>query len=336
LSSNRGEGPAVEVIHADDEHDEARRTAHLVVRSDPNLVRTGEIAILARTNAQLTAFADALGNAGIAVRRSATAAGSPLQAAIRHAAALGSASRLRGWAHDVLEAPDASPRGEGDPTDEPDPERRVAAAALEFLREQPLGDGATFRAWVATTNPFDDASTDGVDLLTFHAAKGREWHTVVVTGVETSLVPHKSATTAEARAEEARLLYVAFTRATDRLVVTTASRRGGYARSPSALIGDLDLSVTPAAPPPPRRRAQVDPLIGALRSWRDEAARRAGILPPQLCSDRDLKAIVEHRPTSVDELAAATSFGAITAEKLAPEILRIVADQSARSTMTGA
>ena len=62
----------------------------------------------------------------------------------------------------------------------------------------------------------------------------------------------------------------------------------------------------------------------------------AGILPPQLCSDRDLKAIVEHRPTSVDELAAATSVGAITAEKLAPEILRIVADQSERSTMTGA
>ncbi len=68
---------------------------------------------------------------------------------------------------------------------------------LDFLREQPLGDGATFRAWVATTNPFDDASTDGVVLLTFHAAKGREWHTVVVTGVESSLVPHKSASTVD-------------------------------------------------------------------------------------------------------------------------------------------
>ena len=74
---------------------------------------------------------------GVAVRRSATAAGSPLQAAIRHAAALGSASRLRGWAHDVLEAVDSSPRSDNDAlgADEPDPERRVAAAALEFLRE---------------------------------------------------------------------------------------------------------------------------------------------------------------------------------------------------------
>jgi hypothetical protein len=56
----------------------------------------------------------------------------------------------------------------------------------------------------------------------------------------------------------------------------------------------------------------------------------------QLCSDRDLTAIVRSRPRTVDDLVAATSFGAITAEKLAPEILRIVADQSARSTMTGA
>ncbi len=211
LVSNRADGPTVEQIVADDELDEAKRTAQFILRCDPNLVRTGEIAVLARTNAQLTGFADALRGVGVAVRRSATATGSPLQAAVRHAAALGSASRLRGWAHDVLDAPESHTTN---PTtsEEPDPERRVAAAALGFLREQPLGDGATFRAWVATTNPFDDATTDGVDLLTFHAAKGREWHTVAVTGVESSLVPHKSASTAAAKAEEARLLYVAFTR----------------------------------------------------------------------------------------------------------------------------
>ncbi len=338
LVSNRADGPTVEQVVADDELDEARRTVQLIVRCDPNLVRTGEVAVLARTNAQLTAFAEALQVAGIAVRRSATASGSPLQAAVRQAAALGSASRLRGWAHDVLDAPDSPGTGIA-AADEPDPERRVAAAVLEFLREQTLGDGATFRAWVATTNPFDDATTDGVDLLTFHAAKGREWHTVIVTGVESSLMPHKSAGTAAAKAEEARLLYVAFTRATDRLVVTRAARRGGYARTVSPFIGDIDLSDAPATPPPRRVRAHVDPLVAAVRAWRDDAARRAGILPSQLCSDRDLDAIVRHRPTSAEELAETTSFGAMTAEKLAPqivEIVRSVDDQSARSTMTGA
>ena len=326
LVSNRADGPLVQHLIADDEVDEVNRAVQFILRCDPNLVRTGEVAILARTNAQLTGFAEALERAGVAVRRSATASGSPLQVAVRQAAALGSASRLRGWAHDILDAPD-TPGGAttgGIASDDPDPERRVAAAALDFLREQPLGDGATFRAWVATTNPFDDASTDGVDLLTFHGAKGREWHTVLVTGVESSLVPHKSAGTVDARAEEARLLYVAFTRATDRLLVTRAARRGGYARTVSPFVDGIDLDDTPPAPPPRRARTRTDPLMASLRTWRDDAARRADILPVQLCSDRDLRAIATARPTTVEELVEATSFGVMTAEKLAPQIVEIV------------
>ena len=358
LVSNRADGPTVERLVADDEAAEARDIAQFVLRCDPNLVRTGEVAVLARTNAQLGPIVDALERAGLPVRRNPTASGSPLQSAVRQAAALGSASRLRGWAHDILDSPpapqslrhrtpEASERVGLRPSDpDPDPDRRVAAAVLDFLREQTLGDGATFRAWVATTNPFDDASTDGVDLLTFHAAKGREWHTVVVAGVESSLMPHKSATTVAAKAEEGRLLYVAFTRATDRLLVTHAARRGGYARTISPFVAQLDVTEPTPAPPPRRVRARVDPLLGALRDWRDEAARRADILPVQLCSDRDLSSIARERPATAERLAAITSFGQITAQRLAPELLDIVrsspapdedvAAQSARSTMTGA
>jgi len=363
LVSDRGDGPSVDRIIADDETEEARRTAEFLVRCDPNLVRSGQAAVLARTNAQLGPIADALEKAGLPVHRNATAQGTPLQAAVRQAAALGSASRLRGWAHDVLDAPPPPqslrhptppPSGQSlrthagaEHTPPPDPERRVAAAVLDFLREQTLGDGATFRAWVATTNPFEDASTEGIDLLTFHAAKGREWHTVVVSGVESSLMPHKSATTVAAKAEEGRLLYVAFTRATDRLVVTQAARRGGYARTVSPFIADLDLTPPAPAPPPQRVRARVDPLVGALRDWRDELARRADVLPTQLCSDRDLASIARERPTTAEQLAEVTSFGQITADRLAPQLLELVrsspadndlgqSPQSARSTITGA
>ena len=45
---------------------------------------------------------------------------------------------------------------------------------------QPFGDGAALRTWIATTNPFAEPdAVVGVEVLTFHAAKGREWHTVV-------------------------------------------------------------------------------------------------------------------------------------------------------------
>ena len=221
--------------------------------------------------------------------------------------------------------------------DELEAERRVATALLEYLRDQQLGDGAGFRSWVAMTNPFDDRSTDGVDLLTFHASKGREWHAVYVTGVESSLVPHKSATTSATRAEEGRLLYVAVTRASDRLTLSWAERRGGYVRKPSPFIDGLDLSEPEAMRAPStlrRRRARIDPLLAALREWRDAAARKADVLPSQLCSDRDLKAIAANKPTTVAELAGATSFGAIMAERLSGQILPLVAQS--KSTMTGA
>jgi DNA helicase-2/ATP-dependent DNA helicase PcrA len=355
LVSNRGDGPVVERLAGNDEDDEARLVAGSIVRLDPNLIRSGAVAVLARTNAQLSAFGTALGSLGIPVRRSATASGTPLQVAVRQASMLGSASQLRAWAHDMLDAHDAlltvqaeqaiahegldrRAKAQADrAVDELEAERRVATVLLDYLRDQQLGDGAGFRSWVAMTNPFDDRSTDGVDLLTFHASKGREWHAVYVTGVETSLVPHKSATTAATRAEEGRLLYVAATRASDRLTLSWAERRGGYARKPSPFIDDLDLSEPEAMPPPSalrRRRAKIDPLLAALQEWRDIAARQADVLPSQLCSDRDLKAIALTKPITVAELATATSFGAIMAERLGEQILPLVAQS--KSTMTGA
>jgi DNA helicase II / ATP-dependent DNA helicase PcrA len=163
-------------------------------------------------------------------------------------------------------------------------------------------------------------------VLTFHASKGREWHTVVLAGVETSLVPHKSATTAVGRSEEGRLLYVAMTRATDRLLVSHAQRRGGYVRAASPFIDGLAIGEPAPAAPPQRtgRRTPTDPVLDRLRHWRADWARGLDVLPTQLCTDRDLAAIARHRPVTADELAEVTSFGLITARRLAPQIVPIV------------
>ena len=338
LVSSRPDGAAVGEIEPADEIAEATGIAALVASGDPTLVRTGEVAVLVRTNAQTSPIVDALQAAGIPVRRSESAAGSPMQAVIRQVAALGSASQLRAWAHDTLDAPSLDELASNRPRSrahlrvvEPEHEldRRVAHAVLEFLRDSPLGDGAGFRAWVATTNPFDDGSAGGVEVLTFHASKGREWHTVILAGVETSLVPHKSATTAGGRAEEGRLLYVAMTRATDRLVVSHAQRRAGYARTPSPFLAGLATGEPEPAPPPARhRRARVDPVLAALKDWRENWARQLDVLPSELCTDRDLVAIARHRPTTAEELANVTSFGPITAERIAGQLAPMLASMS--------
>ncbi len=346
--ASRDEGPPVEIHAAGDAEAEAALVARLAAGLDPSLVRTGQVGVLARTNAQLPALAAALDAAGLAVRRDAVVPGSPLAIAISATTALPSASRLRAWAHDVTEdmtsgaagtvgASGAARRGSGalasaaDATQDElqrDAERRVAAAVLEFLRDQPTGDGAALRQWIATTNPFASGpDISGVDVLTFHGAKGREWHTVFVTGVETSLVPHRSASTVAARAEEARLLHVALTRARDRLVVTWAQRRGGYARRLSPLLAEFDPApAEPVAMPTELRRPNVRPerpeeeRRRRLAQWRADAARAAYTLPAAICSDADLDAIAETPPADADELAARTTLGRLTAGRLFPGI----------------
>ncbi len=67
--------------------------------------------------------------------------------------------------------------------------------------------------------------TDGVELATFHRAKGLEWEVVCVVGLEEGFVPIVHATTTATLAEERRLLYVALTRAVRELHCSWARSR---------------------------------------------------------------------------------------------------------------
>ena len=370
IRSARDDARPVGLVETEDEKTEAALIATRIAQGDPNLVRAGNVAVLTRTNVQLDTFESALRERGVAVRRSATANNSPLQAAMRTASAHSSPSSLRAWAHDTLddislmnaahakvadldrrvaEAKSTAARPGASPSHRPprshpaqmadaraelaqiEAERRVATTLLEFLRDQPRGDGAEFRSWVATTNPFNDRSTDGVELLTFHGSKGREWHTVYVAGVETSLMPHKSATTDTERREEARLLYVATTRATDVLVYSSAARRAGYARKLSPYLDNLDVTEPDPVPPPAalrRDRSDGDDVLRRLTEWRAATAKRARVVPAQILSDRDLSKLAASRPGSAEDIDTATSIGLLTARRLAPEVLPLIASPS--------
>ncbi len=80
-------------------------------------------------------------------------------------------------------------------------------------------DGAGGRAG----RPLPDE--DAVELATFHRAKGLEWESVNVVGVEDGFVPIIYAESGTARDEERRLLYVAMTRAATGLHCSWARHR---------------------------------------------------------------------------------------------------------------
>ena len=96
-----------------------------------------------------------------------------------------------------------------------------------------------------------DADSDGekdeprVSLMTVHAAKGLEFATVFVVGLEENIFPSPTAaTTVRELEEERRLLYVAITRAEKHCILTNAQNRFRYGKmefdNPSRFIEEID------------------------------------------------------------------------------------------------
>ena len=90
-----------------------------------------------------------------------------------------------------------------------------------------------------------DDNADAVTLMTVHAAKGLEYHTVFIVGMEENIFPSQQALfSVRDLEEERRLLYVAITRAKTNCHLTYAENRFRYGtiefNSPSRFIKELD------------------------------------------------------------------------------------------------
>ncbi|MBQ2986589.1 MAG: ATP-dependent helicase [Tyzzerella sp.] len=82
-------------------------------------------------------------------------------------------------------------------------------------------------------------SQNVVQLMTMHAAKGLEFHTVFIIGANEDVCPYKKAETAEEIEEERRLFYVAMTRAKKQLVISYSKERNGKKMKQSRFVGEL-------------------------------------------------------------------------------------------------
>src|SRR5690606_6794058 len=111
------------------------------------------------------------------------------------------------------------------------PDDALAAASLNADASEALAAMSPLAAFLthASLEAGDNqaqAGQDAVQLMTVHAAKGLEFDSVFITGVEEGLFPHEnSLLEAAGLEEERRLMYVAITRARERLYLTLAQSR---------------------------------------------------------------------------------------------------------------
>ncbi len=104
----------------------------------------------------------------------------------------------------------------------------LVTAAAQFTHETELADLPAFLSHASLEAGEHEASAevDALQLMTVHSAKGLEFHTVFVCGLEEGLFPHENAMSEEdGLEEERRLMYVAVTRARQRLYLTRAGQR---------------------------------------------------------------------------------------------------------------
>ncbi len=110
-----------------------------------------------------------------------------------------------------------------------------------------------------TDQDSDDDDSDKVTLMTVHAAKGLEFDTVFIVGMEEQLFPSMMAyDSIRQMEEERRLLYVAITRAEKRCILSYAKSRFRYGKveygMPSRFLKDIDAGYMEAPSNSPNKR----------------------------------------------------------------------------------
>jgi DNA helicase II / ATP-dependent DNA helicase PcrA len=299
-------------------------------------VAPAETAVLVRVNAQLPDIEDALRRARIAF----TVRGARFfdRREVRDALRLLGRHETAATGSDLVSALEklfVERLGLDDVAADAGSEGRERAASLELLLGivddlATVDPAVTLAAVIADLGHRSEAeaetAADGVNLLTYHRAKGLEWDAVYLPAVDEGLLPIRQAKSDEEVAEERRLLYVGITRARKFLAISSSGRK------PSRFLEALEpprpktanrVRVFPGAPNSVRPAADTT-LLDALRVWRRERAIEDGVPAYVIAHDTTLVEIAEVAPRTMPGLRRVKGMGPARVDRYGPEILEII------------
>jgi len=317
------------------------------------------MAVLARTNAQLLLFEEALTAAGVPHRVRGEGAYLSQPEVRQTLNELRNRPATTGMAAVIPDLEEVAAEAEGERA------QRLEGLVRLAREHASIDESATiesFFGWLRATVGGDEPARGGdvVELATFHAAKGLEWPVVFVVGLERGLVPIAQADTPLARAEERRLLYVATTRAERELHCSWAERRTFGARSltrqPSPYLPAIEAAVKAGSEGAPgdwrrflddgraklrasgatKKKTGVLPLLDgadpmlfeALKTWRATTARASGVPAYVIFHDTTLAALAQAKPTDRDTLLAVPGLGPVKAERYGEAVLAVLAGKA--------
>jgi DNA helicase-2/ATP-dependent DNA helicase PcrA len=361
LQATRPPGPEPVVAAFESAEHEAKALVGEVHRLTGLAVDPDEIAVLVRTNAQIPPLEEALAAGGVRyqVRGELFYRRTEVLRALGVLRSRAGRAAAGGGLVDALEAvwyERFGFRRDEEPDGEEARQRHASLVTLlgiaERLEAAPTGaasdpggapDLAGFLAEVDRRAAAEAEGTGGgVNLLTYHRAKGLEFDAVLLLALEEGLLPIRQATTPEEVAEERRLLYVGLTRARVHLWLSWAARRAGpsgreQSRRPSRFLDDLVTPgggrVRPRAVASGMTRsgrssapARADgPVAEALRAWRRKRAEADGVPAYVVFNDRTLAALAERRPRSRGELLTVEGIGPAKLDRYGEELLGLLA-----------
>lgn len=129
--------------------------------------------------------------------------------------------------------------------------QELVNVARDFSPDEEDNILGEFLAQVALVSDLDETpdADNAVTLMTLHAAKGLEFETVFLAGLEEGIFPHsRSLNSNTEMEEERRLMYVGVTRAKQKLYITYAKRRQMWGEtryySPSRFLAEIPDSLT--------------------------------------------------------------------------------------------
>ena len=292
------------------------------------VVRLEEIAVLYRINARAEPFEEAFAAGAI-----------PYQvrdgAFLRRPGPRSVLQRLKRVGGSVAEAvvaitdelgydPEATPDADEEVTRQSDL-GRMRSLVVEFERAHPEGDAAAFGAELAERFSTERIGR-GVNLLTYHRAKGLEFDAVFLPRLLDGELPFRSGRAKADPEEERRLLYVGITRARTYLFLTwpTAGRA-----QPSPFLDEMELATSApsrakAAPGPAVTVGRGGAVFDRLKEWRRKRAQADGVPAYVVFHDRTLAEIAERRCKDWADLAAISGVGPAKLERYADEVLAVV------------